>query len=52
MLMAGTKPSVQKIREPLGKGSDKTIMDGLNEFWSELGRLIINKQIVILEIKE
>lgn len=40
MLMAGTKPSVQKIREQLGKGSDKTILDGLNEFWSELGNLI------------
>ena len=40
MLMSGTKPSVQKIREELGKGSDKTILDGLNEFWSELGQLI------------
>lgn len=40
MLMSGTKPSVQKIREQLGKGSDKTILDGLNEFWSELGNLI------------
>jgi chromosome segregation ATPase len=40
MLMSGTKPSVQKIREQLGKGSDKTILDGLNEFWSELGQLI------------
>lgn len=40
MLMSGTKPSVQKIREKLGKGSDKTILDGLNEFWLELGNLI------------
>ncbi|MCW8928788.1 MAG: DNA-binding protein [Gammaproteobacteria bacterium] len=40
MLMEGTKPSVQKIREQIGQGSDKTILDGLNEFWVELGQLI------------
>jgi chromosome segregation ATPase len=40
MLMDGSKPSINKIREILGKGSDKTIMDGLNEFWDELGQLI------------
>lgn len=40
MLKEGTKPSVQKIREQIGQGSDKTILDGLNEFWAELGQLI------------
>lgn len=42
MLMAGTKPSVESIREQLelGRGSDKTLLEGLDEFWSELGQLI------------
>ncbi len=42
MLMAGTKPSVESIREQLelGRGSDNTILEGLDEFWSELGQLI------------
>jgi hypothetical protein len=40
ILKTGVRPTVQAVRNALGGGSPRTILDGLNRYWSDLGNQV------------
>jgi len=40
ILKTGVRPTVQAVRNALGGGSPRTILDGLNRYWRDLGNQV------------
>ena len=40
ILKTGTRPTLEGVRKALGGGSPRTILDGLNRFWRDLGNQV------------
>src|SRR5580658_7878852 len=40
ILKAGVRPTVEGVRAALGGGSPRTILDGLNRYWRDLGNQV------------
>jgi chromosome segregation ATPase len=40
ILKTGVRPTVQSVRDALGGGSPRTILDGLNRYWRDLGNQV------------
>ena len=40
ILKTGTRPTLEGVRAALGGGSPRTILDGLNRFWRDLGNQV------------
>jgi hypothetical protein len=43
ILKTGVRPTVQAVRSALGGGSPRTILDGLNRYWRDLGNQVAGK---------
>jgi hypothetical protein len=43
ILKTGVRPTLEGLRSTLGGGSPRTILDGLNRYWSDLGNQIAGK---------
>jgi Plasmid replication region DNA-binding N-term len=40
ILKTGARPTIQRVRNVLGDGSARTILDGLNRYWRDLGNQV------------
>ena len=50
LLAAGTRPSVQILREILGRGSPATIADSLKRFWRDMGARLQGSPVALTHL--